>query len=41
MSALSYYNSDEFVQYALKNNCSREVYDILFEAYPNSVSSIC
>jgi hypothetical protein len=40
MSALSHYHSDEFVLHALKNNCSREVYDTLFEAYPNSVSFV-
>jgi len=30
--------SDQIIQYALKNNCSRQVYDLLFEAYPNSVN---
>lgn len=30
----------EVIQYALKNNCSRQVYDLLFEANNRSVNKL-
>jgi hypothetical protein len=40
MTEFSAYEGDKFVLYAIKNNCSRRVYDLLVEAYSDSVSSI-
>jgi hypothetical protein len=30
-------NGNEIIVYALKNNCSREIYDLLFKTFKNSV----
>lgn len=37
MNEFSSYNMFEIVQYGLKNNCSKEIYDYLMCEYPNLV----
>ncbi len=35
---LSAHSHRELIQYAIKNNCSRQIYDFLIESYPNFVN---
>ena len=37
MSAMDLCYGDGILSYALKNNCSRQVYDLLIKALPGSV----
>ncbi|CAF1193546.1 unnamed protein product [Rotaria sordida] len=36
MTAYTIHNGNEIIEYAIKNNCSRQIYDLLFEAFPHS-----
>lgn len=38
MRDLSQYAGYEIVQYAIKNNCSRKVYDLLTEKFTDTVN---
>jgi hypothetical protein len=37
MQPINTYNGNEIILYALKNNCSREIYDLLLKAFSNTV----
>ncbi|CAF3862176.1 unnamed protein product [Adineta steineri] len=36
MSALTIYHGQEIILYAIKNNCTRQIYDLLLEAYAHN-----
>ncbi|CAF3379069.1 unnamed protein product [Rotaria sp. Silwood1] len=40
MRAYSKYDSSEIVEYAIKNNCSRQIYDLLSEAFPDARNEV-
>ena len=39
MEPLDIDNDDGIIAYGLKNNCSREIYDLLIKRYPDSVGN--
>ena len=40
MGAFTTYNGREIVEYAIENNCSREIYDLLLSEFPQAVNNI-
>ena len=41
MHAMDLHQGEGIISYALKNNCSRETYDLLLKALPESVNIKC
>jgi hypothetical protein len=40
MNSVEFDDGIELISYALKNNCSREIYDLLFKTFVDAVKKI-